>query len=749
MVRRIGRGSYGEVWLAKSVTGAYRAVKIVRRSNFDHERPYEREFAGLLKFEPISRSSESQIDVLHVGRDDTEGYFFYVMELADDQKRGQNIDPADYAPRTLRSELYSRERLPATECVEIGLRLAGALKHLHAHGLVHRDLKPSNIVFVNGIPKLADIGLVTGAGDAKSALGTEGYVPQEGMGTPQADLYALGKVLYEASTGRDRLDYPELPTDLRDFPDRGQLVGMNDVILRACSEDRSQRFQSAAEMVEALLCLREGRVPPIPARGTKIKGRRWALGVGALAALACCIWLATIPLRRGTQTGLHYVRSVEMPGVLDWSNGMPGDFNGDGEKEIFLVRSNQLFVISSDGEELRRSERLEEPGDDLNVSALEDMDQDGKDEVFISWRERTNLYSGVLNQNLQAIKKFQLTGAMLSPQAGQSLPDSRLTGFTVSGTPPKLFGCILTGYALNPRGVVCLDFKTGKLLWQYFTASSANHLLTLDLDEDGSQDVVAGSYSVANGNKLSDGTDDLHSYLYALSGSGKLLWKLEMGDAYTECVPFRETQHPQTPASSKAAALFTDQREISPRRGFFVAVRRNVDGKCGEVWKVDPQGNRLRHYDAKAPLLSWTVTSNREGREKEVLLTDCAGSLHVLDTNLQIKRVVPLLHKRYDYAALTLDAVSDLDKNGTSELVLHSSQVRFLDPETKVNRRSRNTDCRLWVLDQNLQVLAQFPIPEPRTISTPITVAISDGKDDRGTEIIVLAEQATVLQWRR
>src|SRR5438874_12173253 len=84
LLRRVGEGAYGEVWLAKNVMGTYRAMKIVYRRSFSDERPYEREFAGIKKFEPISRSHPSQVDILHVGRNDKEGYFYYVMELADD-----------------------------------------------------------------------------------------------------------------------------------------------------------------------------------------------------------------------------------------------------------------------------------------------------------------------------------------------------------------------------------------------------------------------------------------------------------------------------------------------------------------------------------------------------------------------------------------------------------------------------------------------------------------------------------------
>src|SRR5512142_1854522 len=60
--RLIGRGSYGEVWLARNVMGTARAIKVVYRGVFEHDRPFEREFAGLTRYEPISRSHEGLVN---------------------------------------------------------------------------------------------------------------------------------------------------------------------------------------------------------------------------------------------------------------------------------------------------------------------------------------------------------------------------------------------------------------------------------------------------------------------------------------------------------------------------------------------------------------------------------------------------------------------------------------------------------------------------------------------------------------
>jgi CHASE2 domain-containing sensor protein len=254
MVRLVGRGAYGEVWLARNAIGAFHVVKVVARRGFPSDEPYEREFRGIQKFMPISRSHPGFVHILHVGRNDDEKFFYCVMEAGDDRETGQRINPETYRPKTLATEIDRHGMLMPMEGLRVGLALSEALEHLHRHELIHRDIKPPNIIFVNGAPKFADIGLVTEMGGKHdvSQVGTEGYIAPEGPGTPAADVYSLGKVLYEAIMGRDRRLFPEVPTAVFEAPEESLLRRLNDIIHRACETEPALRFQSAGQLHAAL-----------------------------------------------------------------------------------------------------------------------------------------------------------------------------------------------------------------------------------------------------------------------------------------------------------------------------------------------------------------------------------------------------------------------------------------------------------------------------------------------------------------
>src|SRR5262249_45163870 len=196
-------------------------------------------------------------------------------------------------PRTLKLDLQRRGRLPVDECVQLGLSLSTTLAHLHSHGLIHRDVKPSNIIFINGIPKLADIGLVTEVEATRSFVGTEGFIPPEGPGTVQADLYSLGKVLYEMSMGRSRLDFPALPANWDELPadEQARLLEFNEVLVKACESEPRKRYQSAEQMAAELALLQDQR----SVRRKHVIEQRWAILKKAVLVVAALALMLTVP----------------------------------------------------------------------------------------------------------------------------------------------------------------------------------------------------------------------------------------------------------------------------------------------------------------------------------------------------------------------------------------------------------------------------------------------------------------------
>ena len=290
LIRLIGRGSYGDVWLARGLTGVFRAIKIVWRDRFEDAEPFDREFEGLKRFTAISLAEPGQLALLHVGQSERDGYFYYVMELADDRDTGRKVIPEKYVPLTLRELRERRGRLGAAESIDIGVGIARALAGLHSRGLAHRDIKPSNVILVGGLPKLADIGMVTASAGARSQLGTDGFVPPEGTGKPAADVFAVGKLLYEMATGLDRHEFPRFPDDLREMPDRRVILELNEVVLRACDREESRRYLDAQRLLRDLLALQAGASLRLKRSRGRLRRLALALLAVALAAAGARFW---------------------------------------------------------------------------------------------------------------------------------------------------------------------------------------------------------------------------------------------------------------------------------------------------------------------------------------------------------------------------------------------------------------------------------------------------------------------------
>jgi hypothetical protein len=208
------------------------------------------------------------VDVLDVGM--SEGVPFLVMELVEGE--------------TLEQQVSREKRLSVARTVEIVLPLLSAVAELHDNGIVHRDLKPANVLMGSGPalwPKLADFGVSCWDGDSASIthpgamIGTPEYLAPElirdgGRGTERSDLYALGVLLYECTTGRrpfvgptmyERL-HAAVSADLEPPSARVPSLpaGFDAVVLRALHRDPAQRFASVRELAEALLPFAAGAV---------------------------------------------------------------------------------------------------------------------------------------------------------------------------------------------------------------------------------------------------------------------------------------------------------------------------------------------------------------------------------------------------------------------------------------------------------------------------------------------------------
>jgi WD40 repeat protein/serine/threonine protein kinase len=330
----IGEGAFGRVFLALSkATGRYRAVKVVCRSRFENDHPYDVEFAGLKRFEEVSREHEGFVDILHVTRDDAAGYFSYVMEVADDLESAQQIDATRYVPRTLAKELARRGRLAPAECIRVGLAMTAALEELHRRDLVHRDVNPRNIIFIRGAPKLADVGLVTEAhAHHRTLIGTPDYMDPEVHGMPAGDLYSFGKILYTMATGLHPRQWPELPTDWGKGPDSGVLRELEAIWQKSCQGDRRLRYPDASAVRMELLALQGGTSV---LRLRRIEGalrwlRRYGLALLALlAAVAVGRYYQAQAQREAAElrqrkvgsfvaNGEHALETKDLLGALSW-----------------------------------------------------------------------------------------------------------------------------------------------------------------------------------------------------------------------------------------------------------------------------------------------------------------------------------------------------------------------------------------------------------------------------------------------
>ena len=282
-LREIGRGAHGSVFLADGPGEGRVALKVCRRPD-DPARmnEWEREKRGWTLYANLP-AAPGLVRVLGTGETDGESAFWVAMELADPEPGGSADDPGSYRPLTLASVAAAEVALPLGRCLAIGERLAAALEHLQRHHLLHRDVKPGNVLFVRGAPVIADAGLVADDREAASLVGTPGYEPPEHHGTPQGDVFSLGRTLWRIGTGRAPEEAGFAPCAEADTsdPDFWRFLA---ILGKATSPVPGRRYRSAKAFRKDLARLRRRNA------AKRFRKLRILLLVAALPILLPAIW---------------------------------------------------------------------------------------------------------------------------------------------------------------------------------------------------------------------------------------------------------------------------------------------------------------------------------------------------------------------------------------------------------------------------------------------------------------------------
>jgi len=285
LIRKIGEGGFGEVWLSKSeTTGAWKALKWISRSSHRH---LEQELGALSRYsQAISgKRSHHLLPIEHIRL--LEDALIYVMPLADGFD-GLSPHDSGWEPVSL-SGIIARHRSHDSwfSLDEVKMIIDGVVQGaglIGEAGLQHRDIKPENVIFIEGLPALGDFGLATEDMTQVSMRGTPHHAAPSWYleSSGNSDQWGVAILLYQLLTGNspDKMGRPKYlkPAEGMVLNGEGESSEWNrlqSLVNRATSEVAGERFQGFEAFRKGLL----GEASrPIP----QSKGLKFSLVVAGL-----------------------------------------------------------------------------------------------------------------------------------------------------------------------------------------------------------------------------------------------------------------------------------------------------------------------------------------------------------------------------------------------------------------------------------------------------------------------------------
>ena len=300
----------------------------------------------------------------------------------------------EHVPGETLAQRLLRGPLPLRDVLRVAAQLADALDAAHRAGLVHRDLKPANVMLTTGDAKVLDFGVAKWRDTAEDAVtagesptvhptltvvgsapGTLQYMAPEQLegktADQRSDLFALGAVIYEMTTGRKAFEgdastlraailtaEPPPVTNLR--AEAPPLLAR--LITKCLAKDPADRWQTASDVKEALGWISDSEpVQSTALKSTFARSTPRALWIGLVFfAVALGIMAAAVVVRRGRESSAPTDSVMRFVVVLPPESGSLGTpiVSPDGRKVVFTARAADgttgLWVRSFDSLEPRR-----------------------------------------------------------------------------------------------------------------------------------------------------------------------------------------------------------------------------------------------------------------------------------------------------------------------------------------------------------------------------------------------------------
>lgn len=319
VVRKLGEGGMGTVWLAKSRGGRLVAVKLVRP-----------ELAGDPGFRARFRAE--------VAAARSVGGFHTAPVVDADPDAAEPWLATAYVPGPTLSQLLAAEGpMDEPRLRELGAALAEALQAIHRCGLVHRDLKPGNIVMAGDGPRVLDFGIARAMDDARltttgTAFGTPGFLaPEQAEGHdvgPAADVFAFGAVLVAAAGGSafgGGTPVAQIYRSVHGDPDLSAVPDALRALIAACLAKSPQWRPTTEELLDRLSPLDDPpAVAPVPTSYTLAPPRERDTPVPAGAEVG------DTPGAEGTGAGEHGTPVPSAPGLPSQGTAAAGPPPGPG-----------------------------------------------------------------------------------------------------------------------------------------------------------------------------------------------------------------------------------------------------------------------------------------------------------------------------------------------------------------------------------------------------------------------------------